>query len=158
MPEELRRQNRIVKWAGIAVVALSALYVYPAEGTALKTTLFTAFYLMMIAAAIVMVVALVKIRRCFVDQGLGRQVRPKRMVVHALSFIVYITTFIVIVAIQHIKTSSVNYYFGWFLDTTTGFISYVCLFFVIWHLGSSRADDSDAASSNSTIEEDQETE
>jgi hypothetical protein len=70
------------------------------------------------------------------------------MVVHALSFVVYMTTYLVIV----IKSGSVNYYFGWFLDTTCGFISYFCLFFVIWHLGSPN-DDSDDVSSDGTIEE-----
>jgi hypothetical protein len=52
---------------------------------------------MMVLTAILMIVALVKIRKCFVDKGLGEQIRPKRMVVHALSFVVYITTYLVIV-------------------------------------------------------------
>ena len=74
------------------------------------------------------------------------------MVVHALSFVIYITTYLVIVIAQRIKTSSVNYYFGWFLDTTTGFISYFCFFFVIWHLGTP-SEETDEVSSEGTIEE-----
>jgi hypothetical protein len=99
MPEEKRRQNEVVKWAGIAIVLVSALYPYPSKGT-LKDLLFSAFYLMMSIAAVVMVIALVKIRRCFLDEGLGQQLRPKRMVIHALSFLVYMVTFVVIVIVQ----------------------------------------------------------
>jgi len=74
------------------------------------------------------------------------------MIVHALSFVVYILTYLIIVIAQQIKTSSVNYYFGWFLDTTTGFISYFCFFLVIWHLGTPSEVPDDATSSG-TIEE-----
>jgi uncharacterized membrane protein len=108
---------------------------------------------MMSIAAVVMVIALVKIRRCFLDEGLGQQLRPKRMVIHALSFLVYMVTFVVIVIVQQLNSNAIEYYLGLFLDTTTGFISYVCLFFVIWHLGSKTDDQSDAPSRSSTIEE-----
>lgn len=152
MPERLRQQNEIVKWVGIAIMFVSAFYTYSERGPT-KALLFTAFYLMMSISAIIMVVALVKIRRCFLDQGLGQQLRHRRMVIHALSFLAYMVTYVVIVIAQFIDSNSIEYYFGLFLDTTTGFISYVCLFFVIWHLGSKRDDESATPSRSSTIEE-----
>jgi hypothetical protein len=52
------------------------------------------------AGAVLMIIALLKIRSCFVDKGLGDRVSPLRMVVHALSFLIYIMTYMVLAVIN----------------------------------------------------------
>jgi hypothetical protein len=106
--------------------------------------LFGLFCLTTLASAIQMVAALLTIRRCFVEKGLADQVSPLKMVVHALSFLIYIVTYFVMTLVvdPFLKKKWIvdhpglpDYYFGWFIDTLFGGFAFTCLFFVMLHLG-----------------------
>jgi len=71
MPDAKRRQNMIVNYSGLTVVTIGSFYTYAAALTALHNILYVIFYIMMVVTAVIMIVALVKIRRCFIDKGLG---------------------------------------------------------------------------------------
>lgn len=100
-----------------------------------------------------MIMALLKIRSCFVDKGLGDQVSPLRMVVHALSYLIYVATYMVLAIINWSTSETEDYYFSWAVDTFFGLLSYICLFFVIWHLGTKTNPKDALATSGSTIME-----
>jgi hypothetical protein len=83
---------------------------------------------------LLMIIALLKIRKCLIDKGLGDQVSPLRMIVHALAFLIYVLTYMVLAIIRWQSQLDV-FYFSWAIDIIFGFLSYICLFFVVWHLG-----------------------
>ena len=113
---------------------------------------FTIIYaIMMTLGAVLMVAALLMIRKCFIDKGLGDQVSPIRMVVHALAFLIYVLTYFISVILVGVNNES---YATWAIDTIAGTFSYVCLFFVIWHLGSKTEGRTSSVNSSSTISED----
>ena len=59
------------------------------------------------------------------------------MVVHASAFLVYILMFFVTELIIKATDRGSNdlFYVHWFICTIFGVVSYVCLFIVLWHLG-----------------------
>ena len=77
-----------------------------------------------------------------------------RMVVHALAFLIYVLTYLIWSIMEAISPQSGNYYFGWAFETLCGAFAYVCLFFVIWHLGSKTKERVSSVSSARTISED----
>ena len=60
------------------------------------------------------------------------------MLVHALAFWLYIFVYFGITIATELAGSNSNdlYYVKWGVVTIVGFFSYICLFFVLWHLGS----------------------
>jgi len=104
-----------------------------------------------------MVIALHKIRKSLIEEGLGDHLSPLRMIVHALSFLIYVFTFMVMTTIRWFSdTSHGNFYFSWIIDIFFGFLAYICLFFVVWHLGT-KTDTEVLATERSTIVESSET-
>ena len=57
------------------------------------------------------------------------------MVVHALAFLVYYIVFILGVTTRYLTNSDEN--LSWPIDIVFGDFAYICLFFVMLHLGSS---------------------
>ena len=104
------------------------------------------------AAALLMVIALHKIRKSLIKKGLGDHLSPLRMIVHALSFLLYVFTFTVLATIRWFSEPKNVFYFSWIIDIFFGFLAYICLFFVVWHLGTN-TDTEVLATTGSTIVE-----
>ena len=67
------------------------------------------------------------------------------MIVHALAFTLYVVAFFLLSLITKFDGTDdkvVIDYTSWFVTTIFGFASYICLFFVIWHLGATEEDPS----------------
>lgn len=84
-----------------------------------------------LGVSVFMIVALLKIRQKLVKLGLGK-VNDCKMIVHALSFLLY-----AIVAILSSFVGDNYYYFHWVLCLVFADASFICLFFVLWDLGGS---------------------
>jgi hypothetical protein len=89
-------------------------------------------------SAIFMVIALWKIRKFLKERGLGDKLSPLRMIIHALAFWLYIFVYAGTTITTKLLGRDINelFYVHWFVCIIIGFISYFCLFFVLWHLGS----------------------
>ena len=136
LPQKLMTQNLILEYTGALFAVIGPFTVFTHTGSFGNILLETILCVVMGLAAVLMVVALLKIRSCFVDRGLGAQVSPLRMVVHALSFLLYILEYSVFKLVSLLSKQINADYVGWAVDTFFAFFSYICLFFVIWHLGS----------------------
>jgi hypothetical protein len=95
----VRTRSKVLSLIGAILSAASSFYVF-VDTEWIKTAMFTLFCVMMATAAIIMVIALLKIRACFVDKGLGEQVTPFKMVVHSMAFLVYMISYIVLAFID----------------------------------------------------------
>jgi Ca2+/Na+ antiporter len=89
--------------------------------------------IIMLGSAALMVVALLKIRSTIKKNGYGDRISPQKMVVHALAFILYVMVTIVASTVTIFKNA---YYFHWLVCMVFADASFICLFFVLWHLGS----------------------
>lgn len=143
----------MLKWVGVGGACLSSLFSFTAHDSPLRKTLYVLFCITMGAAASLMVIALVKIRKGLVNHGMREQISPLRMVVHALAFLIYILSYIGLGLTHYFSGNNSEDYFSWFVDTIMGFLAYLCLFFVIWHLGAKSEDEESSRSSGSTIVE-----
>ena len=88
--------------------------------------------IIMLGSAALMVVALLKIRSTIKKNGYGDRISPQKMVVHALAFILYVMVTIVASTVTIFKNA---YYFHWLVCMVFADASFICLFFVLWHLG-----------------------
>jgi hypothetical protein len=118
-------------------MVVAPLYTFIDSPEWLRISLFATFCFFMALASVLMVVALLKIRSRFLSQGKGEQISPLRMVIHASAFLVYVGMYIILAFLEssYDTTDYTEYYFSWSVDIVFGAISYVCLFFVLWHLG-----------------------
>ena len=89
-------------------------------------------------SAIFMVIALWKIRSFLKERGMGDKLSPLRMLVHALAFWLYIFVYASTTIATKLSGGDVEnvFYVHWAICVIVGFVSYICLFFVLWHLGS----------------------
>jgi hypothetical protein len=60
-----------LQYGGLFIVILSSFQKFPDEGTWAFSAMYITFCVMMGLAAVLMVVALLKIRSCFIAKGLG---------------------------------------------------------------------------------------
>ena len=157
VPETLEKQINTINYVGIGLCIIASSMVFTEQKfEVLSKVLFVLFCIMMLGSAILMVVALLKMRRCFVDKGLVEQVSPLKMTIHALSFLIYVAEYCVIAICEVFFLGTMyreNFLVSWFVDTIFGGLSYTCLFFVLWHLGKKSEDRKESVSSNSTIAE-----
>ena len=88
--------------------------------------------------SIFMVIALWKIRSFLKERGLGDRLSPLRMLVHAIAFTLYVFVYASIEIATELAGPSSNdlHYVKRFVCIIVGLISSICLFFVLWHLGS----------------------
>ena len=70
------------------------------------------------------------------------------MVVHSLAYVLYIASYAISTALVAFLSSNKESYFHWIINIIFGSASYVCLFFVMWHLGTKK----DKAKSKKIIE------
>jgi len=138
-----------LEYTGVVCSIIAAFSLY-AKGT-FHVILEVILCSVMLLAAILMVVALLSIRSCFVDKGLGAQVSPIRMVVHALAFLIYIIEYSTSKIIELFSKTNNTEYVGWAIGTLFAIFSYLCLFFVIWHLGSKTEQKESNTTTGSTI-------
>ena len=103
-----------------------------------------------------MLIALWKIRRFLVKRGLGQMMKPVRMIIHALVFLIYVLTFFVLTVIVRLQDHSGEklFYFHWLVCIILGWLAYICLACVLWHLGTKQTykDVADIVDSCSTAE------
>ena len=141
VPERTRLLNRIFYWTVMVIGVVSAIWTFffKDEKQVYVGLQFVYFFLTFMSA-IFMVIALWRIRRFLKERGLGDRLSPLRMLVHALAFwlyiLVYFVSTIITVCIAGNDIQSV-FYLHWFICLIVGFVSYFCLFYVLWHLGSS---------------------
>ena len=60
------------------------------------------------------------------------------MIVHASAFVIYIIVAIAATLISFIVGAENDFYFHWLLCLVLGFISFLCLLFLLVHLGTKR--------------------
>lgn len=139
VPDTVERQNKIINYTGISSCVISSFYVLLFDYKVISEVLFIGVMVDMVVASVLMIIALLTIRRNFEDKGLSDQVSPLKMVVHACSFLVYILSYFIMAIINYrfCGTTLVcsGFYFSWFVDTIFALVAYICLFFVMWHLG-----------------------
>ena len=95
--------------------------------------------IIMLGSAALMVVALLKIRSSLKKNGHGDRISPLKMVVHALAFILYVMVTIIASTVTMFKNA---YYFHWLVCMVFADASFICLFLVLWHLGTKQIKDS----------------
>lgn len=88
--------------------------------------------IIMLGSAALMVAALLKIRSAIKKNGFGDRISPLKMVIHALAFILYVMVTIVATTVPIFSGA---YYFHWLVCMVFADASFICLFFVLWHLG-----------------------
>lgn len=135
-PGGWKLRSRIIYWGVIIVSAVSSAWPFFNHGTA-----YVAFYLVnvtcMLISSTFMIVALVKMWGFLTKQGLGPRLSPIRMFIHALAFLLYILMFFVLTLVGKLLDPDLDHFFyvHWFVCIIFGLLSYVCLFVVLWHLG-----------------------
>jgi hypothetical protein len=89
-------------------------------------------------SAIFMVIALMKIRSFLKEKGMGEKLSPLKMLIHAIAFWLYIFVYFGLEFIGYLFGDGIKEVFlvHWVVCTIVGFISYFCLFLVLWDLGS----------------------
>ena len=139
VPERTRLLNRIFYWTVMVIGVVSAIWTFffKDEKQVYVGLQFVYFFLTFMSA-IFMVIALWRIRRFLKERGLGDRLSPLRMLVHALAFWLYIFVYFGITIATELAGPNSNYlyYVKWVVVLIVAFLSYICLFFVMWHLGS----------------------
>lgn len=105
---------------------------------------FVVFYLAnvlcMFVASVYMLIALIKMKKFLTERGLERQISPIRMMIHSLAFLIYVGLFFLVTLLTRILSLEELFFFHWFVCIVAGFLAYICLFVVLWHLGTSSRD------------------
>lgn len=134
MPVNTKLLSKGLFWAVTVVSVASSTWTFEdhPKPSQVKKWLLGINALVIIGSAFIMLVALVKIRKTLKRNGFGDRISPKRMVVHALAFILYVVVLVFASTLKHIEDA---YYFHWFVCMIFADASFICLFLVLWHLG-----------------------
>ena len=166
-PGGWKLRSRVIYWSVNVFCVLSSFWPFFEQGPLYAyVTLYMVNVLCMLISSAFMIVALVKMWGFLTKQGLGHRLSPIRMVVHALAFLLYVLMFFLLTIIGRLFDPDFDHFFylHWFICIFFGLFSYVCLFVVLWHLGSkspklefvreSFLDDESQAPPSSQIQED----
>lgn len=100
IPETLSMTIKVIDWLAITLDVITPFYVFMGAGW-LKQTMFLTWCVTMFAAAVLMTIALVKIRKNFLAKGLGEATSSGRMVLHALAFLVYVVEYVFLTLLSY---------------------------------------------------------
>lgn len=130
--------NKIFYWAVMVVGSAASIWpLFYENNNTLYITLYLVYIFVALMSSIFMVIALWKIRSFLRQRGLGAKLSPLRMLVHALAFVLYVFMYFCFTAMEELKWQSSQKLFmvHWLIDIVTGWVSFICLFYVLWHLG-----------------------
>ena len=130
IPSNFRRNcHRVFFVAILAFGIVSSSWTLESEPSTYKSTLLGVNMGIMVLISGSMVVALQRIRSCLIKSGFKDRLSNFKLTLHALAFLLYIGVLIVSMFIDR------EFYFHWLVALIFGDGAFVCLFLMLYHLG-----------------------